>query len=49
VLILFCSGGIIYLVFDDIAPQAQLENKDFPAIGAVAGFLMGLIGTMMIH
>lgn len=46
---LFCSGGILYLIFDDIAPRAHLKNRDFPAVGAVAGFLLGLAGTMLIH
>lgn len=46
---LFCSGGILYLIFDDIAPRAHLKNHDFPAIGAVAGFLLGMVGTMLIH
>lgn len=48
-LMLFCSGGILYLIFDDIAPRAHLKNRDFPAIGAVSGFLAGLIGAMLIH
>lgn len=46
-LMLFASGGILYLVFDDIAPQAKLENTWMPALGAVAGFLLGLIGSML--
>lgn len=48
-LMLFCSGGILYLIFEDIAPQAHLKHHDFPAIGAVTGFLLGMAGTMMIH
>lgn len=46
---LFCSGGILYLIFDDIAPRAHLKNHEFPAIGAVSGFLLGLAGVMLIH
>lgn len=46
---LFCSGGILYLIFDDIAPRAHLKNHEFPAIGAVSGFLLGLVGVMLIH
>jgi len=46
---LFCSGGILYLIFDDIAPQAHVRYHDFPAIGAVLGFLLGMVGTMMVH
>ncbi len=46
---LFCSGGILYLIFDDIAPRAHLKNHEFPAIGAVSGFMLGLVGVMLIH
>lgn len=48
VVMLFCSGGILYLIFDDIAPRAHLKHHDFPAIGAVSGFLLGLVGTMVL-
>jgi zinc transporter, ZIP family len=48
-LMLFCSGGILYLIFQDIAPRAYLKHHNFPAIGAVSGFLLGMIGTMLIH
>lgn len=44
---LFAAGGILYLVIQDIAPQAQLEKNHAPALGAVAGFLLGLIGHML--
>ena len=46
---LFCSGGILYLIFNDIAPRAHLKHRDFPAIGAVSGFLLELVGAMLIH
>ena len=48
-LMLFCSGGILYLIFQDIAPAAKLERHYFPPVGAVTGFLMGMIGTMLIQ
>lgn len=47
--VIFCSGGILYLIFDDIAPDARIKNHDFPAIGAVLGFLLGMLGTMLFH
>lgn len=47
--LLFCSGGILYLIFEDIAPGAHIEHKSLPAIGAIVGFLLGMVGTMMIH
>ena len=46
-IMLFASGGILYVVFQDIAPNAKLENRWLPALGAVTGFLLGLIGNMM--
>jgi ZIP family zinc transporter len=47
-LMLFASAGILYLVFQDIAPDSKLENQGMPALGAVAGFLLGLVGNMLI-
>lgn len=47
-IMLFAAGGILYLMFEDIAPQAKLENHWAPALGAVAGFLLGLAGDMWI-
>jgi len=48
VIMLFCSGGILYLIFQDIAPQAKLDRHWFPPLGAVFGFLSGLTGSMLI-
>lgn len=47
-LMLFAAGGILYLVFQDIAPQAQLKRHWAPPMGAVAGFLLGLVGHMLV-
>lgn len=50
-ILLFCSGGILYLIFEDIdiAPRAHIKRKSFPAIGAILGFLLGMVGTMVVH
>lgn len=48
VLMMFCGGGILYLTFQDIAPQAKLEHHWGPAFGAVVGFLLGLAGQMLL-
>jgi len=48
-ILLFCSGGILFLIFEDIAPGAHNKRKSFPAVGAICGFLLGLVGTMLIH
>lgn len=45
-IMLFAAGGILYLVFQDIAPQAVLENRHAPPLGAVLGFLLGLAGHL---
>lgn len=43
-IMLFAAGGILYIIFQDIAPQARLENHWAPPLSAVAGFLLGLMG-----
>lgn len=43
----FAAAGILYLVFEDIAPQAKLKTSCLPALGAVSGFLLGLIGKLI--
>jgi ZIP family zinc transporter len=47
-LMLTAAGAILYLIFQDIAPQAKLENRHGPALGAVGGFLLGLLGHLVI-
>ena len=47
-LMLFAASGIIYLTFEDIAPQAVLKGRGEPPLGAVAGFLVGLAGHIVI-
>ena len=46
---LFASGGILYLVFQDIAPQAALKNRFAPALGSVLGFSLGAVGQAILH
>ncbi len=48
VIMLFAAGGILYLTFQDIAPQAKLKRRWAPALGAVVGFLFGLVGQLLI-
>ncbi|WP_211227149.1 ZIP family metal transporter [Saccharospirillum impatiens] len=43
-IMLFAAGGILYIVFQDIAPQAKLKKHWAPPLGAVAGFLLGMMG-----
>ena len=42
-LMMFCSGGIFYLVFHDIAPLSH-EQRWLPSLGSVFGFMVGIIG-----
>ncbi|NVK73203.1 MAG: divalent cation transporter [Oceanospirillaceae bacterium] len=48
-IMLFASGGILYAVFQDIAPQVVLEKHWAPPMGAVMGFTLGLVGYMLVH
>lgn len=44
---LVASGGILYSVFQDIAPQSRLERHWGPPMGAVVGFVLGLVGHLL--
>ena len=46
-IMLFAAGGILYSVFQDMAPQIYLDKHWLPPLGAIAGFLIGLIGYML--
>ena len=46
-LMLLSSGGLLYLVFQDIAPQAVLRRHWFPSLGAVSGFSLALLGQLL--
>jgi ZIP family zinc transporter len=45
-IMLFAAGGIVYLLFEDVAPQVRLERRWSPPLGAVAGFALGLAGSL---
>lgn len=47
-LMLFSGGAIVYFIFQDIAPNARLRTHHLPALGSVIGFMVGIIGCMMI-
>lgn len=42
-LMLFAAGGILYLTFQDIAPQSRLERHWAPPLGAVLGFGLAVL------
>jgi ZIP family zinc transporter len=47
-IMLFSSGGILYLLFEDVAPQVPLDRKWGPPLGAVLGFMLGLGGHLAV-
>lgn len=47
-IMLLAGGGIIYLIFQDIAPQSRMEHHWAPPLGAALGFAMGLLGNQLI-
>jgi len=47
-IMMFASGGILYLIFQDIAPSSKLRHRWGPALGAVFGFSIGLLGTKLL-
>lgn len=42
------SGGILYLLFQDIAPEAKLTRRWSPPLGAVLGFLVAMVGKQLL-
>ncbi len=44
----FAAGGILYLVFQDIAPQARMRRHWTPTLGAVLGFMVGMVGKQVL-
>lgn len=47
-IMMFSAGGILYLIFEDVAPQVPLERKWGPPLGAVLGFMLGLAGHLAV-
>lgn len=45
---LFASGGILYLIFQDIAPQSRMRRHWGPPLGAVLGFCVGMLGHNLV-
>jgi zinc transporter, ZIP family len=49
IIMTLAGGGIMYLIFQDIAPQSKIRKHWVPAIGAVLGFAVGMIGKQLIN
>jgi len=45
----FAGGGILYLIFQDIAPESKMKKDWMPALGAVLGFAVGMMGKQLLH
>lgn len=48
-LMVFASAGILYLLFNDVAPEAKLKGSPWPSLAASFGFLIGIIGELSVH
>jgi ZIP family zinc transporter len=48
IIMIFAAGGILYLIFQDIAPQSKMRKHWTPALGAVLGFMVGMLGKVLI-
>ena len=48
-IMLFASGGILYLIFQDIAPQSHLSKHWGPPLGAVLGFSITMISNLLVQ
>ncbi|WP_201526303.1 MULTISPECIES: ZIP family metal transporter [Psychrobacter] len=47
-LMIFASGGILYLLIQDIIPESKLNNNYLTPLGASLGFLVGIVGEMLL-
>lgn len=51
-IMVFGAGGIVYLTFQDIAPEARLPPRHkgawAPALGAAGGFWVGMLGQQWL-
>jgi len=44
----FAAGGILYLVFQDIAPMTKMRRHWTPPLGACLGFAVGMIAEKLV-
>ena len=47
-LMLFSAGGILYIIFEDIAPSMKLKNSRFIVMGVNLGFVVGMLSEALI-
>lgn len=44
----FAAGGVLYLMFQDIAPKVALKKAWLPPMGALVGFFIGVLGSVLL-
>jgi len=47
-LMLFSAGGIMYIIFQDIAPLLQYKKRRLIALGVNFGFIVGMLGEAIV-
>lgn len=47
-LMTFASGGILYLLVQDIIPESKLNKNYLTSLGASMGFLVGIVGEKLL-
>jgi ZIP family zinc transporter len=45
---MFSAGGILYLIFHDIAPLAHRDGHWVPTLGTAVGFVIGLASQALV-
>ncbi len=47
-IMIFSSGGILYLIFEDIAPSFRLKENSLAVLGVNFGFIVGLLCHLLV-
>lgn len=47
-LMVFAAGGILYILFNDLAPEVKMKKSTIPAMLAAVGFGLGMIGEKLV-
>lgn len=47
-IMIFSSAGILYLIFQDIAPALRIKENSYPVLGVNLGFLLALVCHLSI-
>jgi len=47
-IMLFAAGGILYLMFQDIAPQVPLKKHWWPPLSALGGFFIAIVAHYLL-